>query len=178
MFEKLEMRLSGSGGQGIVLASIIFADAALQGGLNVVQTQSFGPEARGGASKSEVIISKDNIKYPMVTKPDVLLALTQKSYEKYVSDLGKDAILVVDEGVEVNGVAPAKVYQLPIIKTAHERIGKSIVTNIVSIGALYNIIAKDLIDLASMKKAIANRVPPAFVDLNIQAFEEGSKLTV
>ena len=79
MFEKLEMRLSGSGGQGIVLASIIFADAALQGGLNVVQTQSFGPEARGGASKSEVIISKDNIKYPMVTKPDVLLALTQKS---------------------------------------------------------------------------------------------------
>src|SRR5690554_6703906 len=102
MFEKLEMRLSGSGGQGIVLASIIFADAALQGGLNVVQTQSFGPEARGEASKSEVIISKDNIKYPMVTKPDVLLALTQKSYEKYVSDLGKDAILVVDEGVEVN----------------------------------------------------------------------------
>ena len=85
---------------------------------------------------------------------------------------------MVDEGVEVNGVAPAKVYQLPIIKTAHERIGKSIVTNIVSIGALYNIIAKDLIDLASMKKAIANRVPPAFVDLNIQAFEEGIKLTV
>ena len=85
MFQRIEMRLSGSGGQGVILAAIIFADAAIEYGLNAIQTQSYGPEARGGASKSEVIISKDEIKYPKVINCNILLALTQKSYDKYVA---------------------------------------------------------------------------------------------
>ena len=79
MFQKLEIRLSGSGGQGVILASIILADAAIEEGMNAIQTQSYGPEARGGASKAEVIISRDEIKFPKVSDCEILLSLTQKS---------------------------------------------------------------------------------------------------
>ena len=176
MFNKIEMRLSGSGGQGVILAAIIFADAALADGLNAIQTQSYGPEARGGASKAEVIIGKDEIKYPKVTKNDILLALTQKSYDKYIASLDKDGILVVDESVNVNEDVPYKVYKLPIINTAIDSIGTHMVSNIVSVGALYALMGDGVISYDTMVNSISDRVPPTTIDKNIKAFEEGIKL--
>lgn len=176
MFQKLEMRLSGSGGQGVILAAIIFADAAIEDGLNAIQTQSYGPEARGGASKAEVIISKDEIKYPKVMKNNILLSLTQKSYDKYVASLDKSGILVVDESVDVDENVPYKIYKLPILDTAASKLGTPMVANIVSVGALYAVMGEGIINVETLKRSIADRVPPATVDKNINAFEEGIKL--
>lgn len=176
MIQKIELRLSGSGGQGVILAAIILADAAIEQGINAIQTQAYGPEARGGASKAEVIISKDEIKYPKVTSCDILLALTQNSYDKYIESLSKNGILVVDESVDVNADAPYKIYKLPILDTAQNKIGTHMVANIVSVGALYALIGEDTISKDVMVRSVANRVPPATVDKNISAFEEGIKL--
>ncbi len=176
MFRKFELRLSGSGGQGVILAAIILADAAIEQGMNAIQTQSYGPEARGGSSKAEVIISNDEIKFPKVTNCDILLSLTQNSYDKYVASLGKDGILVVDESVNVNINVPYKIYKLPIIETAQNKIGTHMVANIVSVGALYALMGVDLISKDIMINSIVNRVPPVTVEKNINAFEEGIKL--
>jgi len=176
MLDKIEMRLTGSGGQGVILAAIIFADAALTDGINAIQTQSYGPEARGGASKAEVIISKDDIKFPKVVKNDILLALTQKAYDKYVASLDKNGILVVDESIIVNEDVPYKIYSLPILETAKEKIGTHMVGNIVSVGVLYALMGEGLISYDTMIKSVSNRVPPTTIDKNIKAFEEGIKL--
>ncbi len=176
MFKKIELRLSGSGGQGVILAAIILADAAIEEGLEAIQTQSYGPEARGGATKSEVIISKDEIKFPKVTDCDILLALTQSSYDKYVASLNKNGILVVDESVNIDMNLPFTVYKLPILETAQNKIGTHMVANIVSVGVLYALIGEDVINKDVMVRSIANRVPPVTVDKNISAFEEGIKL--
>lgn len=176
MFQKKELRLSGSGGQGVILAAIIFADAAIEEGLNAIQTQSYGPEARGGASKAEVIINRNEIKFPKVTNCDILLCLTQSSYDKYVASLNKDGILVVDESVNVNMDVPYTIYKLPIIDTAINKIGTHMVSNIISVGALYALIGEDVISKDVMIRSISNRVPPVTVEKNIDAFEEGIKL--
>ncbi|HAQ41968.1 MAG TPA: 2-oxoacid:ferredoxin oxidoreductase subunit gamma [Clostridiales bacterium] len=176
MFQKIELRLSGSGGQGVILAAIILADAAIEEGINAIQTQSYGPEARGGASKAEVIISRDEIKYPKVTDCDILLSLTQNSYDKYVASLSKNGILVVDESVNVNMDAAYKIYKLPILDTAQNKIGTHMVSNIVSVGALYALIGEEVISKDAMLRSLTNRVPPVTVDKNISAFEEGIKL--
>lgn len=176
MFQKKELRLSGSGGQGVILAAIILADAAIEEGINAIQTQSYGPEARGGSSKAEVIISKNEIKFPKVTDCDILLCLTQNSYDKYVATLSKDGILVVDESVNVNMDATYKIYRLPILETAQNKIGTHMVANIVSVGVLYALIGEDVIGKDVMIRSISNRVPPVTVEKNIGAFEEGIKL--
>lgn len=176
MFQKLEIRLSGSGGQGVILASIILADAAIEEGMNAIQTQSYGPEARGGASKAEVIISRDEIKFPKVSDCEILLSLTQKSYDKYVDSLNKDGILIADESVNVNMDEPYKIYKLPILDTAQNKLGTHLVANIVSVGVIYALIGEDVISKPAMINSISNRVPPVTVDKNITAFEEGIKL--
>lgn len=178
MFQKREMRLSGSGGQGVILAAIIFADAAIEEGLDAIQTQSYGPEARGGASKAEVIINDKEINYPKVMKNNLLLALTQKSFDKYIENLDESGVLIVDEDVEIpadfNKVS--RIYKLPIIRTAAEKIGTSVVANIVSIGVIHEIMCKDIIKVETIKNSIANRVPKATIEKNMQAFDEGVKL--
>ncbi len=176
MFNKIEIRLSGSGGQGVILAAIILADAAIEQGINAIQTQSYGPEARGGSSKAEVIISKHEIKFPKVTNANILLALTQNSYDKYIATLSKNGILVVDESVNVITDAPYTIYKLPILDTAQNKIGTHMVSNIVSVGVLYALIGEDVISKDVMLKSIIDRVPPVTVDKNISAFEEGIKL--
>ena len=113
--KKLEIRLSGSGGQGVILAAIILANAGVEQGLNAIQTQSYGPEARGGASKAEVILSNGEINYPKITTANLLLSLTQKAYDKYKSSLEKDGILIVDESVKLTGDETFKVYSLSLI---------------------------------------------------------------
>ncbi|HCX03347.1 MAG TPA: 2-oxoacid:ferredoxin oxidoreductase subunit gamma [Clostridiales bacterium] len=174
MSNKYEIRLSGSGGQGLILAGIILADAGLKSGKNSIQSQSYGPEARGGASKAEVIISDGEINYPKVEQCDILLSLTQKSYDEYIDSLKKDGILVVDEKIEIDETLEAKIYRLPIISTANEKLKKPMVANIVSLGSICGI--SKIIDEKSLEEAILNRIPPGTEEINKKAFQEGLKL--
>ena len=174
--KKFEIRLSGSGGQGVILAAITLADAAIAQGLNAIQTQSYGPEARGGASKAEVIISSGEINYPKIRNADILLSLTQKAYDKYIECLEKDDILIVDEHIKLSGNDPDKTYKIPILKNAQEKFETRMVANIISIGAIYELIGEDTIDKNIMIQSITERVPPMTVQKNIEAFEEGRKL--
>lgn len=180
MFQKKEMRFSGSGGQGVIMAAIIFADAALADGHNAIQTQSYGPEARGGASKAEVIISQDEIKYPKVINNTFLLSLTQKSFDKYRGELKEGGVLIVDENVHVEKEVDDKctVYRLPILSTASDVVGIPMTANIVSIGAIWEIACKEFIELETIKSSIAGRVPKHTIEKNMIAFEEGRKLAL
>ncbi len=172
---KKEIRLAGSGGQGLVLAGIILAEAAiLFEDLNAIQTQSYGPEARGGASKSEVIISDDVIDYPKCEKVDVMLALTQKSVDEYLSDVKKGGLLITDSEL-VTKVPNSNFvrYEVPFTAIARDEIGKAFVANIVALGALVELL--DFIAPASMEKAVLRRVPKGTEDINKKALEAGRK---
>lgn len=173
---RYEVRLSGAGGQGLILAGIILAEGMiLEGGYNVVQTQSYGPEARGGASKAEVIISQGTIHFPKVINPDLMLALTQKALDKYVKDLKPEGILIVDEAIDVNEIPESvKIYKLPILKSATDVIGKALVANIISLGVICGCI--DFISPEKMKEAVLARVPKGTEELNTKAFELGLKM--
>jgi len=175
MEERIEVRLSGFGGQGIILAGIILAEAAILDGKNAVQTQSYGPEARGGASRSEVIISNSSIDYPKVSKSDILLALTEEAMIKYKSELKEDGLLIIDSSInEPDG--PFRVISAPIIKTAQEIVGKSIVANIVALGTL--VAATNIVSKESIEKAILARVPAGTEELNKKALYEGFNLAI
>jgi len=112
---KIGVRLSGSGGQGLILAGIILAEGAISSNLNAVQTQSYGPEARGGASKSEVIISDSDINFPKIIKPNILLSLTQKSLNEYLKDIESSGIIIVDSSIEVECTENLKIYKLAMV---------------------------------------------------------------
>lgn len=170
-----ELRLTGSGGQGLILAGIILAEAALYDGKNVVQSQSYGPEARGGASRAEIIISEDTINYPKVDKCDIMLALTQDAYDKYISSLKVGGILVLDSSVKEN--LPNKditTYILPILNTATDKIGKSMVANIVALGSICEL--TNIVSKKSLAEAVYGRVPRGTKELNENALEEGFNL--
>ena len=170
---KKEIRLAGSGGQGLILAGIILAEAAiLFEDLNAVQTQSYGPEARGGASKSEVIISDADIDYPKCEHVDVLLALTQKSIDSYYSDVVKNGLVVVDADLvsEIpNGLT--NVYRVPCTAIARDEIGKAFVANIVALGALSELL--DFISAGSIERAVLRRVPKGTEEINKKALAAG-----
>lgn len=167
-----EIRLSGSGGQGLLLAGVILAEAAIMDDKTAIQTQSYGPEARGGASKAEVIISNGDIDFPKVTSPDLVLALTQIASDKYAKSVNDNGILVVDDEVVLDDKYEyGKIVKVPIIKTAVEKVGKSIVANIVAIGVIVEL--TKLVSRESVEKAILARVPKGTEDLNRKALAEG-----
>lgn len=175
MMERYEVRLSGSGGQGLILAGKILAEAvAIYEGRNAVQTQSYGPEARGGASKAEVVISDGDIDYPKAMALDVLLSLTQESCTKYSDDLKSGGILIVDsEAVPYPPKGEWRIYTAPITDIAKTRVGKVVVTNIVALGLLARI--TEIVTVDAMKKAILARVPKGTEEVNMKAFDEGWK---
>ncbi len=169
--QKIEIRLSGSGGQGLILAGVILSEAAaIYEQRNAVQTQSYGPEARGGSSKSEVIISDEEILYPKTTRLDYLLALNQESCDKYTKDLKEQGLLLVDsEAVEHR--PPVMVVSLPLVKTAREEVGRIMTTNIVSLGALVGL--SNVVSRNSLEQAVLSRVPRGTEELNLKALELG-----
>lgn len=166
-----QLRLSGSGGQGVITAAIIFAEAAVAEGKEAVQSQSYGPEARGGASKSEVIIDDEQIFHPHVDMPDVVLAMTQKAADKYYHDLSKDGILILDSDLVPEPPDFPNIVRIPITKLAIEEIGKPLYANIVALGALVHV--ADIVSFETIKKAVANRVPPHTVEQNMKALQVG-----
>ena len=166
-----QLRLSGSGGQGVITAAIIFAEAAVVEGKYAVQSQSYGPEARGGASKSEVIIDDSPIYHPHVAAPDVVLAMTQKAADKYYQDLSHDGVLVLDEELVPNAPDFANVVKIPITKIAIEKAGKPLFANIVALGVLARI--TDIVDFETVKQCVARRVPAHTVEANMKALQAG-----
>jgi 2-oxoglutarate ferredoxin oxidoreductase subunit gamma len=173
---RVEIRCSGSGGQGILLAAAIIAEAAAALGRHVVQTQSYGPEARGGASKAEVIVSGEPIDYPEVRQADVSLVLSQAAYAKYAADTRPGGLLVYDSGlVEVDPDDLTLVRcGLPFTQVASDELGKKVVTNIVAVGALARI--SEVLPLDAVRDAVLSRVPARFKELNEQAFDLGLRL--
>jgi 2-oxoglutarate ferredoxin oxidoreductase subunit gamma len=166
-----QLRLSGSGGQGVITAAIILAEAAVEEGKEAVQSQSYGPEARGGASKAEVIISDKPIYHPKVLHPQLVLAMTQKAADKYYSDLDADGTLVIDEDLVPNAPDFPHTIRIPITRLAVEKIGKPLFANIVALGALVKI--TKLVDFETIKASVANRVPPSTIEKNMQALQVG-----
>jgi len=175
MSDRVEIRLSGSGGQGMVLGAIILAEAAaIFEGKNATQSQSYGPEARGGSSKSDVVLSEGEILYPKATRLDVLLAMTQESCDKYSCDLRSGGLLIVDEDFvtsvpEIDG----RVVKLPIVRLATESVGKRVVANIVALGALVELTG--VVSAESLRKAVLDKVPKGTEELNSRALQVGIK---
>lgn len=170
---RYEVRLSGAGGQGMILAGVILAEAAaIYDEKNATQSQSYGPEARGGASKSEVIISDEDIYYPKATNIDLLLALTQEACDKYIGDLKEKGILVVDrERVQKLPDGKYRIFALPITAIAQEKVGKIIVANIVALGVISAL--SGVVSEAAIESAVLARVPRGTEELNRQALRAG-----
>ncbi len=174
MADRYELRLSGEGGQGLVLAGKILAEAAaIYDDRNATQSQSYGPEVRGGASKSEVIIADGAIDYPKAERLDLLLALTQEAFDKYHRDLRPGGFLVVDaEAVtRLPDVSAWKLVRVPFEKLARERIGKSIVANIIALGVIVQL--SQVVTEQAAEQAILARVPAGMEELNRRAFQLG-----
>ena len=170
---RYELRFSGAGGQGLITAGIIMAKAAsIYEGKQAVQSQSYGPEARGGASKSEVIISDGPIDYPKATTVDALLAMTQEACDKYTHDLKDGGILLVDSDlVQKLPKGNYRIISFPIINTAKSDVGREIVANIVALGAMVALTGQ--VSRENAEKAVLSSVPEAFIELNRKAFSIG-----
>ncbi len=173
MAERYELRFSGAGGQGLITAGIILAEAAsIIEGRNAVQSQSYGPEARGGASKSEVIISDAPIDYPKATIVDACLAMTQEAADKYANGIKEGGILLLDaDFVSRNPQGNFKTYRLPIMRMAKEDIGREIVANVVALGAMIGL--TKAVSKEAGEEAVLRKVPAAFKELNKKAFNLG-----
>ena len=171
----LELRLSGSGGQGLILGGIILAEAAILDGKLAIQSQSYGPEARGGSSKSEVLISNKPIHFPKVTKPNLVLAMTQAALDKYATDLPDDGILITDSMlVQQDPERLSRVYELPITATAKEELGRDLFANIVALGAIVEL--TDVVTKESLVKAVLSRVPAGTEEVDQKALSLGAAL--
>ena len=168
---RTEIRLAGEGGQGMILAGIILAEAAaVHDGKNIVQTQSYGPEARGGASKAEVIISDGEIDYPKVINADALVAMSQEACDKYSHSLKKGGVLIVDQD-KVKRVPTTRTVKLPITKLALEATGRAITANVVALGVLVGL--TQVVSREAIEKAVTARAPKGTAQLNHQALAAG-----
>ncbi|MBQ7276922.1 MAG: 2-oxoacid:acceptor oxidoreductase family protein [Bacilli bacterium] len=170
-----ELRLTGSGGQGVILATIILADIALQTGKNVAQSQAYGPEARGGLCKAEVVISDEKIGFTKVMNPTLLLALTQASLDSFTKTIDENCVLVADSSLVVpENIKYKKLYQYPILATAKEKVGKSFTANIVAVGLLNGILG--LASREEVKETVLRYIPKGTEEINFKALEEGFNL--
>lgn len=169
--ERVEIRLAGEGGQGMILAGIILAEAAaIYDGKNAIQTQSYGPEARGGASKSEVVIGEGDLDFPEVISADVLVALSQEACDKYASNLKKGGVLIVDEE-KVKRVPVSHAVRAPINQLAIEKTGKAITANVVALGVLVGL--THVVSREAIEKAVLARAPKGTEDINRAALAAG-----
>jgi 2-oxoglutarate ferredoxin oxidoreductase subunit gamma len=175
---RVRLVFSGSGGQGVITAAIILAEAAvIYEGMNATQSQSYGAAARGGSTRSDIIISDSEIDFPEVIQPNILVCLTQDAYNGYSSIIRPGGILLTDSRyVQLTRKVDAKQVELPMYDQVMEKIGKPVVFNMCVLGALIGI--TEVIKPKSVIAAIADHVPKDFVDLNNQAFDLGLALGV
>jgi 2-oxoglutarate ferredoxin oxidoreductase subunit gamma len=168
-----EIRVAGFGGQGVILSASVIGKAAsvFEGGF-ATMCQSFGPEARGGACAAQVILSDEPVLYPYVTSPDILVVMSQEAYSKFEPDLKEDGILIVERDlVRVDHIKSGnRLFSVPATRLAEE-LGKRMVLNIVMVGFFAAV--TNILNPESVRKAVADSVPPSFKDLNLQAFDKG-----
>ena len=171
--ERCRMVFSGSGGQGVITAAIILAESAvLHEDLTAVQTQAYGAAARGGATRSDVIISDTTINFPKVIQPNVLVCLTQESYNKFSEIIRPGGLLITDQRyVQPHLKVDARQHELPMYKTVMDEIGKPIVFNICMLGAVVGL--TDLVQPASIMNVLEERIPSGFLEMNRQALQLG-----
>ncbi|HBF42837.1 MAG TPA: 2-oxoacid:ferredoxin oxidoreductase subunit gamma [Desulfobacteraceae bacterium] len=168
---------SGSGGQGVITAAIILAEAAaIYEGLNAVQTQSYGPEARGGSTRTDVVISEEPIHYPKVINPHFLVCLTQKAYSKYAAIIRPGGLLLTDTHfVKQETKVDAHRVELGMYNAVMDQIGKPIVFNICMLGAFIGLTG--LAKAESIMEVLGAKINPDFIELNKKALEIGLALT-
>ncbi len=174
MSRRIEVIIGGHGGQGVVLAGQILGKAAAFEGKNVVQTQSYGAEARGSLAKSEVIISDSRIGFPAVRKCDVLVAMNQEALNRYLPLLKDDGTLIVDNSVEKVPEVKAKMYRVPAVETAKKAFGESLFANMVILGALTKI--TQIVSVEPVEKSIKESVSEKTLEANLNAFRKGLQL--
>jgi 2-oxoglutarate ferredoxin oxidoreductase subunit gamma len=168
-----EVRLAGNGGQGLVLAGIVLAEAAgLFEGAHVVQTQVYGPESRGGASRADVIIDGAAIDYPKVTAPAAMLVMSADAWRRYGASIRAGGTVVYDEDLVVpDGAGARRLIGLPLTAVARDRLGRAIVANVVGLAAL--VAATGVVSRAALEQAVVHRVPAASAPLNRAAVAAG-----
>lgn len=172
--DRFEIRLSGSGGQGMIFAGMVLAEAiGINDGRNVVQTQSYGPEARGGASRSDVVISSKEIFYPKTIKLDLLLCLTQEACDIYHQALKEDGILIVDSGL-VGQLPAGEVHAFPFTQLARDRIGTPMVANVIALGTIASL--TKTVSKKGLSEAVQRRAPKGTEEKNLKALEIGFEL--
>ena len=174
--QRYRLVFSGSGGQGVITAAIILADAAVvHENLNAVQSQSYGAAARGGSTRSDVIISSDVIDFPKVIQPNGLICLTQEAYGKFQSIIRPGGLLITDSRwVETSRKVDAKQVELPMYEAVMEKVGKPIVFNICMLGAV--IALTQLVKPESIMETLKDRIPPNFLEMNQAALSVGIEL--
>lgn len=168
--ERTEVRIAGTGGQGVVLAGILLAEAAVRDGKKVVQSQSYGPEARGGASRAEVIISDEKIDYPKVLDTDVLLCMSQEACDRYAGKLKKGGVLILDS-THVTCAPLVRAVWAPITELARQEVGREITANIVALGLLVGLTG--IVSQESLEAAVRARAPAGTVGMNLKALAVG-----
>jgi 2-oxoglutarate ferredoxin oxidoreductase subunit gamma len=169
-----EIRFSGYGGQGIILSAVILGRAAaLYDGKYAVQTQVYGPEARGGASMGQVVIDDEPILYPEVARPDIYVIMSQQGFEKYGARAGEDAVMLIDADL-VRSRPGCRCYEIPATSEAKGALGREIVANIVMIGAL--VTATGVVSREAIERAVLDSVPKGTEELNLKALKRGFEL--
>jgi len=170
---RTEVVFTGFGGQGVVLSGIILARAALYDEKGVVQTQSYGPEARGGACRAEVIISDEVVYYPFVEEADILVAMSQEALDKYINSVKEGGRLIVDSTTitRIPPKARVKLSKIAATDIASGKLGKVIVANIVMLGALTNLTG--IVSREAMEKAVRASIPRGTEEINLKALEAG-----
>lgn len=170
MSERCEIRLAGTGGQGAILAGILLAEAAIRDGKNVVQSQSYGPEARGGASRAEVVISDDEIYYPKVIQPNITLCMSQEACDKYGGQTRKDGVLILDD-CHVTRAPTTQAAHAALTTIAREVTGREIVANVVGLGLLVGLTG--IVSRESLEAAVRERAPRGTEEINLKALAAG-----
>ena len=174
--ERCRLVFSGSGGQGVITAAIILAEAAvLYENLMAVQSQVYGPAARGGATRTDVIISDSNINFPKVIQPNVLVCLTQEAYNKFYPIIRPGGLLITDNRfVKIQRKVDAQQKELPMYRRVMENIGKPIVFNICMLGAVVGL--TKLVKSESIMEVLKERIPSGFLKMNQEALDLGMQL--
>ena len=175
MLKKTEIRIAGLGGQGVILAGQILGRAAVHDGKHVVQTQSYGAEARGSAAKSEVIISDEPIKFPLIRKCDILVAMSQTALDKNLNNLKANGVLLVDKDMvadvpELN----AQIFRVSATSTAKIEFKRRIYANAVMLGALVK--ETRIVSRKAMENAIRDSIPKEMLEENLRGFQLGLQL--
>jgi len=162
--------LAGTGGQGAILAGILLAEAAIRDGKNVVQTQSYGPEARGGASRSEVVLSEGEIRYPKVIQADITLCMSQEACDRYGGHSRRGGLLILDAD-HVTRAPTTQAVRVPMTTLARDVTGRAITANVVGLGLLAGLTG--IVSREALEAAVRDRAPRGTADVNLQALAAG-----